>query len=68
MEGGAAAAPSGGTGVAASGDSVGTDVAVDGVGEGLTGTEQIPIPIAPYAIARYSRRYCFQEFAENCRR
>lgn len=67
MEGGAPAAPSGGD-VAASGDAVGTDVAVDGVGEHLTGTEQIPLPVAPYAIARYSRRYCFQEFADNCRR
>lgn len=67
MDGGAPAASSG-VDVAASGDAVGTDVAADGVGENLTGTEQIPLPVAPYAIARYSRRHCFQEFAENCRR
>lgn len=67
MEGGAPAAPTGGD-VAASGDAVGTDVAVDGVGENLTGTEQIPLPVAPYAIAGYSRRYCFHKAAEDCRR
>jgi hypothetical protein len=67
MEGGAPAAPAGGD-VAASGDATGTDVAVDGVGENLTGTEQIPLPVAPYAIARQSRRYCFNKAAEDCRR
>lgn len=67
MEGGSPAAPSGGD-AAVSVDTAGTDVAVDGVGEHLTGTEQIPLPVAPYAIARYSRRYCFQEFADKCRR
>jgi hypothetical protein len=67
MEGGSTAAPSGGD-TAASADTVGTDAAVDGVGERLTGTEQIPLPVAPYAIARYSRKYCFQEFADKCRR
>lgn len=45
-----------------------SDTAVDGVEENLTGTEQFPLPVAPYAIAGYSRRYCFHKAAEDCRR
>jgi hypothetical protein len=63
MEGGAPAAPS--TGVAPDG---GSDSSSEGVGEYLTSTESIPIPVAPYAMVRYSRRFCFNESAKNCRR
>lgn len=61
MEGGAPAAP-------ATGDATGADVAVDGSQDNLTGTEDLPMPVAPYALVRPSRRYCFQRAAEDCRR
>lgn len=68
MEGGATAAPAG-NGVAAAGDATGADVAVDGSQDNLTGTEDLPLPVAPYALVspRY-RRYCFMKSAEDCRR
>ena len=37
-------------------------------GDTLTDTGDLPIPVAPYAIVRQSRRYCFNKAAEDCRR
>jgi hypothetical protein len=67
MEGGATAAPAGNA--AAVGDATGADVAVDGSQDNLTGTEDLPLPVAPYAlVSPRSRRYCFMKSAEDCRR
>lgn len=63
MDGGAAAAPSGGSEAGADGGGEATSPTPD------TLTDTQDLPIAPvYGMGRFSRAYCFSEGYRKCRR
>jgi len=72
MEGGAAA-PSSSTASSSTGADAGTADAVAGAnaGDGLTDTEDLPLPVAPYALVSgypRQRRRCFYDGYDECRK
>jgi len=76
MTGGSSAA-SGSAATSGSGASSSTTTSSGDAGEAstdaggeLTGTEDVPLPVSPYAIAGYARRrrYCFDDGYTRCRR